>query len=67
MSYSLSFLKASYIGGLYKGSIIRAFKGDTRSLDYISYRVKLSRSHTVAAASLLSATPCQARNGTASL
>ena len=36
MSYSLNSLKGGFIGD-YRGNIIGAIKGDTRSLDYSSY------------------------------
>ena len=38
MSYSLNSLKG-VIWGIIYGTIIGAIKGDTRSLDYSSYRV----------------------------
>ena len=37
MSYSLNSLKGGYIGD-YIGTTMRAIKGNTRSLDYSSYR-----------------------------
>ena len=37
MSYSLNSLKGDYIGDSI-GNYYRAYKGDTRSLDYGSYR-----------------------------
>ena len=38
MSYSLNSIKGDYIGDSILGSSIRVIKGDTRSLDYSSYR-----------------------------
>ena len=37
MSYSLNSLKGGYIGIIW-GTTIRVIKGDTRTLDYGSYR-----------------------------